>query len=153
MKETLMLPFRFRVWIEREKKMFGVKTLHFNADGITKVEIIGNVPLRRPFNSWSHTRTDIVTKGYIVMQSTGVFDINNEEIFDGDIVEYEGKWLAEVARHTWDSALVLYQSDEDETGDTAPDLREIWQDEQGEFKKVGNIYENPDLHSKICNCE
>ena len=78
---------------------------------------------------------------YSIMQSTGIFDKNNKEIFEGDIVDYKGrkaiiKWHGSYASFIyrfvdkmqervseWDPLFLAYHH----------------------FEIIGNVYENPEL--------
>jgi len=80
---------------------------------------------------------------FIPLQSTGLFDCDGKEIFEGDIVEklahrQQFSWVTVVNNVTeFFNKYYIYEIDE------APDSRY--------FKVLGNIYENPEfLESAKC---
>lgn len=113
-----MIP-RFRAWLKNDKEMIDVDEIHwyngnfeFIGDGITFQRLADEVEL---------------------MQSTGLFDKNGQEIFEGDILkdgsEY-GRVVYDPDRTMWR----VYGKDFDDA------LSDWWTG-----RVVGNIYENPEL--------
>lgn len=72
-----MIP-RFRAWDKEFKEMVQVDALVFEEQIIKATYKNGNV-----------VKEDL--KNYVLMQSTGLFDKNGKEIFEGDIIDYNGR--------------------------------------------------------------
>jgi len=108
----------------------------------------------------------IVNNDIHLMQSTGLRDKNNKEIFEGDILKFNDEWddycyegyvdgsteginFVEIERETTcftfgkfqtsDSSLLYFMKDE------YLSFEDLITDKDFEFEIVGNIYENPEL--------
>lgn len=81
------------------------------------------------------------------MQSIGLFDQNNKEIFEGDVLEIEdeGEVLGN-AKLTWHNEQAVFTIEAISVDDIAP-FHEILSDESYSYRVVGNIYENPELNN------
>ena len=131
-----MIP-RFRVWLKNDKEMVDVDVINFYngqldfiGDGITFMRKADEIEL---------------------MQSTGLFDKNGQEIFEGDIIDttdYEGG-LSSVG-----NPLVKVESDKYGfivTGDFPCSPITLKEFEDGrkfagvKVKIIGNVFENPEL--------
>lgn len=116
-----MIP-KFRAWSKTEKIMSDVKKIDFNN---------GEVDAR----CFEETEIEEV----ILMQSTGLFDRNGKEIFEGDILYgYAGEDFWEIVEFDTEEGKWI--------------RKDIWYNsklglsENNEFMEiVGNIYENPEL--------
>lgn len=127
-----MIP-KFRAWHKELKMMFEVKSLVYT------------LRLARLTN-----RNDLVPSrtcsfdDIILMQSTGLFDKNGVEIFEGDVViawSQGVKAIGEVKRRidgywlmypSWQHGEFWHMVENVDTGETGVEV-------------IGNIYENPDL--------
>ena len=108
----------------------------------------------------------IVNNDIHLMQSTGLFDRNGQEIFEGDILKFNDEWeeycyegyvegsieginyvligsemtcfIFEKTKYS-DSSLFYYVNEEHLT------FQEVLEDAELEFEVIGNIYETPEL--------
>ena len=124
-----MIP-RFRAWDKTDKKMYLVDGINFNRGEFESIGV-GISFLRG---------ADKVE----LMQSTGLFDKNSQEIFEGDILGIETDEGILNVNIFWDSkhALFMFESkkyNEEEL------LAELVEDNTYPFEIAGNIYENPEL--------
>ncbi|MBY5009426.1 YopX family protein [Streptococcus suis] len=110
-----MIP-KFRAWNTFHNKW--VKHFYITENGLIynmeqpHRDLIGAVPIEQ--------------SGLIVMQSTGLFDVNGKEIFEGDVVRMHSGELLPVRLHHGMFEPVCYCV-------------------SSVFEKVGNIFENPEL--------
>lgn len=80
----------------------------------------------------------------ILMQSTGLYDKNGKEIFEGDILGVDTDEEIVNLNIYWDSkhALFMFESKKYNEKDL---LAELVEDNTYPFAIIGNIYENPEL--------
>lgn len=118
-----MKELKFRAWDARNKEMFTPKEIVFN-------EHYGVLF----FNRFSQHNNDMV-----LMQFTGLKDINGKDIYDGDIVK-------ESAPRGYKDIIVFedgkYQMIRLMTSLTRESIKKY------EFEIIGNLYENPELLSE-----
>lgn len=126
-----MIP-KFRAWHKELKTMFEVKSLVFTLNLAT---IVSKNDL---FPSRTCSFDDI-----ILMQSTGLFDKNDVEIFEGDIVvnQYGNVGYIAYLKQEAGFVVVLKKSDyrlgHRNTGESY--------DVTNNHSIIGNIYQNPEL--------
>lgn len=124
---------KYRVRFKPDQKMFDVTSLirtsnpkELRVFPKTAITLEGEV-LNRAVESW-----DIV-----LMQSTGVYDINGEEIYRWDIIE--SQWnIREVRYNDNTASFVGVRNKEIQSVDDWISLEFV-------SEVIGNIYENPDL--------
>ncbi|HFI2437440.1 TPA: YopX family protein [Streptococcus suis] len=111
-----MIP-KYRVWVEAEETMHPVLGLDWSGvgDDLTVFVPMGKTSLRA-----------VSIDGAVLMQSTGLFDVNGKEIFEGDVVRMHSGELLPVRLHHGMFGPVCYYA-------------------SSVFEKVGNIFENPEL--------
>lgn len=123
-----MIP-RYRAWHKTWEEMGEVKRIRFNDEGnITTVFVVGKT-----------LGSNAYLKDVKLMQSTGLFDKNDKEIFEGDIVKmskdvYSEPTYYEVVRHRGGA----YRLESKQHG------CELWL-RHTDCEVVGNLYENPEL--------
>ncbi|MCE6986858.1 YopX family protein [Streptococcus suis] len=150
-----MIP-KFRAWDIFHNKW--VKHFYITENGLIynmeqlHRDLIGAVPIEQ--------------SGLIVMQSTGLFDKNGKEIFEGDVIKFNDVWaeycyegyvdgcsegenIVEIVKtkNGWgfgktkftDSSIFYFLEEERMT------FREIVESNDFNMVVVGNIYENPEL--------
>ncbi|HFI0238346.1 TPA: YopX family protein [Streptococcus suis] len=122
-----MIP-RFRGWIKSKRKLLPVFQIIWHKGDISRILTVEGVVLD------SHLAEDVV-----LMQSTGLFDVNGKEIFEGDVVKL---------RYTISSDYEFFKVTRFRGGSWRIDNRrrgcELWlRNEDCEI--IGNIYENPEL--------
>ena len=128
-----MIP-KFRVWESYYKKMFANDQIII-WDGNVYVNDANKITVDS-MKGWS------IDDKYL-MQSTGLFDKNGKEIFEGDIVEWEHKDTGQLVR-----GIIKYDTDLGFWGMTDVrfnDLRAIGYLANQKVTVLGNIYENPEL--------
>lgn len=123
-----MIP-KFRAWSKKFKRMYEVTLIDYENGDVGLKDDHGGVAIG-----------DI--KQLILMQSTGMFDKNGVEIFEGDIVKIKrligSRFLVE--RHKKTTQFILRAN--------------FWMEYfgtfgQDELEVVGNIYENPELLESV----
>lgn len=116
---------KFRAWEKELKAMFEVKSLVFTLNLAT---IASKNDL---FPSRTCSFDDI-----ILMQSTGLFDVNGQEIFEGDIVHaYSEDARLIGAIEYFDNAYCIKTKN--------GVYNSLWMNAEY-YEVIGNIYENPD---------
>lgn len=128
---------KYRAWLEDDKLLVSVESISFIGNSIETIF--------KPNPNISKIKQEIE-----LMESTGLFDKNNKEIFEGDIVKYK------IGRNTF-TELVVYNKDytgfglktEDGYGGIIFSFVEIAEDvDLKSLEVIGNIYETPELLEK-----
>ncbi|HFL2097801.1 TPA: YopX family protein [Streptococcus agalactiae] len=125
-----MIP-KFRAWSKKFKRMYEVTLIDYENGDVGLKDEHGGVAIG-----------DI--KQLILMQSTGMFDKNDVEIFDGDIVlttrliDYTYKNFKGVVKMLEGRWLI----------DTGKDAVGLWT-EVDENEAIGNIYQNSELLESV----
>ena len=87
-----------------------------------------------------------------LMQSTGLFDINDKEIFEGDILKctsFDGSFWYETV--LWDSTLAGFATQE--KGYDATAISYITDSEAITIEVIGNVYEHKELVEEAKNVD
>ena len=122
-----MIP-KFRAWLKNDKKMIDVRVIDWNNMIVDSFSPYIEIPLEK----------------VIIMQSTGLFDKNGKEIFEGDVVKCSGLLgIIKSFKAMWICSFVKY-SNYQKVGFVAK-----------EIEVVGNIHENWELvqEEKDRSCE
>lgn len=124
-----MIP-RFRAWHNELGRMMSISDMWFNVDSLGEIGLNDSV-----MNDYITVSPDEIE----LMQSTGLFDKNNKEIFEGDIVR------------VLDSPYTVFYDNERGSYRLKPH-DDRWNVDYmsnfshgGNFEVVGNIYENKEL--------
>lgn len=125
-----MIP-KYRAWDKEFKEMVQVDALVFDEQIIKATYKNGNI-VKEDF------------KNYVLMQSTGMLDKNEREIFEGDILKVTNlsSWL-EVVSFNEDKAMFISKEIKREVEETP--LYDLFNTDIFEIETIGNIYTNPKL--------
>lgn len=122
---------KFRAWHKTWEEMGKVKRIRFDDEGnVTTVLFEGKI-------LGVDTHADEIE----LMQSTGLFDKTNTEIFEGDIVDYKGR-KAVIKWHGLYASFIYRFVDElkERVSEWHPLFLAYYH-----FEVIGNIYENKNL--------
>ena len=123
-----MIP-KHRAWDKSINYMdYRVRVTTIDNDYI-KVEVLD------AFSDWR----ELEEEQYELMQSTGLFDKNGVEIFEGDILTDEGSF----ENDGWDYATIEFDETDYLTWKNEGTCQSITECEN--YSVAGNIYENPEL--------
>ena len=131
---------KFRAWDKETKTMIDVSLIDFK-----KRELVGE--------HWKFGETNFMSFDEIeLMKSTGLFDRNGQEIFEGDIVKRDGVKRPEIVRFgEWtdvdslgykEQYIGFYFESEHEGQEW---LHSVQPQFNHLYKVIGNIYENQEL--------
>ena len=125
-----MIP-RFRAWDTTKKEMFK-DTFAITESG--QVVVVEQEDVMSPPDY-------VFVDHLVIMQSTGIFDRNSQEIFEGDIVDYKGR-KAVIKWHGSYASFIYRFVDElkERVSEWHPLFLAYYH-----FEVIGNIYENPEL--------
>ena len=127
---------KFRVWMKSLKWMCDVTNISFDSKF---------VDICQQGDTERYTEMSVEFDEITLMQSTGLFDRNGKEIFEGDILDYRGR-KAFVRWHGSYASFIYRFVDE-------PHKRKAeWKPLYLAYMKceiIGNVYENPELLETI----
>lgn len=120
---------KFRAWDKKHKEMFEVIKIEYNPNIIYMAKEL----------SWFVIRTENEIE---LMQSTGLFDKNGVEIFEGDIIDVGTRipFLNKIQRDEETAYLKLVPLDKRWTESYFTNF-----EDKSRYEVVGNIYENKEL--------
>lgn len=114
---------KFKVWDKETERMF------YDRNGITLLELLNDADTCDD-EFW------LLNTKYVIRDYTGLEDLHDKEIYEGDIVYVAGSGNCVVK---WDKALAGWVFD---NGSGGEDYQEVLEDLE---RIIGNIYENPEL--------
>jgi uncharacterized phage protein (TIGR01671 family) len=120
-----MREIKFRAWDKKRKEM-SVGELSFHYDNQVGIDHVYLDQIRE-------------VEDYILMQYTGLKDINGKEIYEGDMVKTKWQSKAEMIWVEKEAAYGLRTIDEE----VKDEIMYGFKDQ--EMEVIGNIYENKDL--------
>lgn len=130
-----MIP-KFRAWDTTNKEMFK-DTFAITESGqvvVVEQEFVTSIP------------DYVFVDHLVIMQSTGLYDKNDKEIFEGDILKVtnEHSWLEVVE---YDKKRAMFVTEEMNRGYKVPKsyLYEFFNTNLFEVEVVGNVWENSEL--------
>ncbi|MDJ1088038.1 YopX family protein [Macrococcoides caseolyticum] len=119
---------KFRAWDKEKKIMDIVGGITFDGNEIWEISF--------PGDCW------IDASNYILMQSTGLHDVNGKEIFEGDVLHHPLQGMRKVY-YPFNDRVASYGLENIENG-----VRSTLQDSHRVYEIIGNIHENPELLEK-----
>ena len=127
---------RYRAWMKSLKWMCDVTNISFDSKF---------VDICQQGDTERYTEMSVEFDEITLMQSTGLFDRNGKEIFEGDILDYRGR-KALVRWHESYASFIYRFVDELQNRNTE------WKPLYLAYMKceiIGNIYENPEFLEDI----
>lgn len=125
---------KFRAWDKETQTMLDVSLIDFK-----KSVLIGE--------HWEFGETNFINFDEIeLMQSTGLFDKEGTEVFEGDIIAIEVEEIetpinAKIFQNNKIGVLMFHVFEDNED----VSMVELLEDNSVAFAVIGNIYENPEL--------
>ena len=130
---------KFRAWDKNQQIMRGVRGLFWAKNNL----VAHCSPIGNKFDEFF---TTILNDGeYHLMQSTGLFDKNSKEIFEGDIVRFHTPQLTTIGVVEFDKNEGCFKVRNDFGGHYVTMFHTRY------FEVIGNIYQNPELVEGVEN--
>lgn len=132
---------KFRVWDKKTKSMWNIERWHVEDEYFDLIEPDKSVADPNANRVWR------IESDVILMQSTGLFDENGVDVFEGDIVvnQYGNVGYIAYLKQEAGFVVVLKKSDyrlgHRNTGESY--------DVTNNHSIIGNIYQNPDLLESV----
>ena len=119
---------KFRAWYKTKKIMSEVKKINFWSEELDAV-------------AFAEKHFEDVE----LMQSTGLFDKNGKEIFEGDIVRFEDYYIETDLPYINKGIVEWSQGGFTITERASVEMEDLLDGEFLDLTIIGNIYENPEL--------
>ena len=134
-----MRAIKFRCWDKVDKYMYDVMTLdRYYKDENMHIRWIGRLHKYPASATIQASVSDDENKNFVLMQYTGLTDMEGQEIYEGDILEFEGVLYV----CYWNNEECRFELVNNKVGDVEIFLnKELSQN----VKVVGNVFENLDL--------
>ena len=127
-----MIP-KFRAWDKETKTMLDVSLIDFK-----KSVLVGE--------HWEFGETNFINFDDVnLMQSTGLYDKNGKEIFEGDIVQFEDYYIESDLPYINMGIVEWSQGQFTITNRASVEMEDLFDEEFLDSTIIGNIYENPEL--------
>lgn len=128
---------KFRAWHHELGRMMLIRTMFFFANELEELQLNDSI-----MNDDIPVYPDEIE----LMQSTGLFDKNGKEIFEGDVIaiEVDDTGTPINARVFQNSKIGVLMFHVFEDNEDVP-MVELLEDNSVAFEIIGNIYENPEL--------
>lgn len=126
-----MIP-KFRAWHNELGRMMSISDMWFNVDSLGEIGLNDAV-----MNDYITVSPDEIK----LMQSTGLFDRNIKEIFEGDIVNYKGRKAIIKWHGSYASFIYIFV---DELKERVSEWHPLYL-AYLKCEVIGNIYENQEL--------
>ena len=120
---------KFRAWNKIKKRMFLVLEIDYENELVSDETYWNTIPF------------DDVK----LMQSTGLKDKNDKEIYEGDIIKDSEDFIAQVVYDKEYAGFGLNYQPFDLTEGLSVTFEELKNEYRNTFEIIGNIYENPEL--------
>ena len=126
-----MIP-KYRAWHHELGRMMLIRTMFFFANELEELQLNDSI---------TNDDIPVYPDEIELMQSTGLFDRNGKEIFEGDIVDYKGR-KAVIKWHGSYASFIYRFVDElkERVSEWDPLFLAYYH-----FEVIGNIYENKEL--------
>ena len=129
-----MIP-KFRAWMKSLKWMCDVTNISFDSKF---------VDICQQGDTERYTEMSVEFYEITLMQSTGLFDKNGKEIFEGDILACKTDDEVINLNVFWDEEHALFMFESKKYNEQEP-LAELVENNTYPFEIIGNVYENPEL--------
>lgn len=126
-----MIP-KYRMWNEIISRLHSVDGLYFDREVVQYKDEVG-------------VSRFIKFKNTILMQSTGLYDENGKEIFEGDIVQFEDYYIESDLPYINRGIVEWSQGQFTITNRASVEMEDLLDGEFLVLTIIGNIYENPEL--------
>lgn len=141
---------KFRVWHKELERLMSVQIMWLDEGEVSELELN---------DSLMNESIPVYRDDVILMQSTGLFDVNGKEIFEGDVLTF----LDDDNNPIYENAVVKFGQHtnvdtiferkpvyigvyvEVQKGTATFDVVRMYNDYEGRLTIIGNIYENPEL--------
>lgn len=126
-----MIP-KYRMWNEIISRLHSVDGLYFDSEVAQYKDEVG-------------VSRFIKFKNAILMQSTGLLDKNGQEIFEGDIVQFEDYYIESDLPYINEGIVEWSQGRFNITNRCSVDMEDLLDGEFLDVITIGNIYENKEM--------
>ena len=123
---------KYRMWNEIISRLHSVDGLYFDREVVQYKDEVG-------------VSRFIKFKNTILMQSTGLYDENGKEIFEGDIVQFEDYYIESDLPYINRGIVEWSQGQFTITNRASVVMEDLLDGEFLDLTIIGNIYENPEL--------